>query len=847
MQLRKLPANAKYICFIAFVIVMSVLTSCFYRSDSDDELTCPGVSKELADMRKSLISDLQYDLSFVIPSEMDSCVQGKSCITLTLKDKERVVIDFKADDSSLLTLSVNGKNISDYNITNEHIIIPERYLRAGENKIELSFVAGEQSLNRNSDYMYTLLVPDRARTLFPCFDQPNLKATYNLTLEIPQQWLAVSNTTIASESRIEGGRKVIKFSPTEPLSTYLFSFVVGKFEHQTRDYGDRKISAYYRETDPKKLQQLNTIFDQIFAALDWLEDYTGIRYPFAKYDFIILPGFQFGGMEHTGATLYNDRMMFFGEYPTADEQLMRSQIIAHETAHMWFGDYVTMDWFDDVWTKEVFANYFAAIITEPMYPDIDHDLYRLRTFAALAMNEDRTEGATAIQQQLDNLQDAGLVYNNIIYNKAPVMMFKLVELMGEDAFKEGIRDYLNKFAYGNATWDDLIDILCSKTDKNLHDFSDVWVKAAGMPTITMRQDNRGFTVSQADPYERGFLWQQSFKVKAVLGSRAEDIKIDMADDAQSYVLMFRPDALLPNSDGKGYGFFLPDSNSLKYIASHWSELEDDITRQSLVMTLEECYHHGEFSAEQALQSFFNGVKRESNELIATTVIKYIGYICSHCSGKLREQTEQQLAQLATTLQSPTQQLTVDRQLIAIATNRQLIDELYGHFSRRDKETWSEDDYTTLAYELAIRMPDKAKEILKQQRAQITNADRLAKFDYISRACTADTVQLDKLFESLKDVKNRRIEPYAASLLYYLNHPTRDRYAVKYIRPCLEMLQEIQRTGDIFFPTRWLYSLLDGHRCNAAYDEVEKFLKDNPDYPQLLRNKILLASYRPGVK
>ena len=130
-------------------------------------------------------------------------------------------------------------------------------------------------------------------------------------------------------------------------------------------------------------------------------------YPFAKYDFVVLPGFQFGGMEHAGATFYNDTRLFLSANPTPDEILRRIELIAHETAHMWFGDAVTMKWFNDVWTKEVFANYFAAAITEPLFPEANHELNFLRTYKAAAMAQDRTEGRTAIRQSLDNMNNAG--------------------------------------------------------------------------------------------------------------------------------------------------------------------------------------------------------------------------------------------------------------------------------------------------------------------------------------------------------------------------------------------------------------------------------------------------------
>ena len=161
--------------------------------------------------------------------------------------------------------------------------------------------------------------------------------------------------------QVADGRKLITFKPTEPLSTYLFSFVAGKLQRAEYQDGERTIVAYHREVDERKVAQLEVIFEQVASSLHWLEEYTGIAYPFAKYSLIILPGFQYGGMEHTGATLYNDTRMFLSEYPTLDEELSRTELIAHETAHMWFGDYVTMEWFDDVWTKEVFVEILIII------------------------------------------------------------------------------------------------------------------------------------------------------------------------------------------------------------------------------------------------------------------------------------------------------------------------------------------------------------------------------------------------------------------------------------------------------------------------------------------------------
>ena len=232
------------------------------------------------------------------------------------------------------------------------------------------------------------------------------------------------------------------------------------------------------------MAQCPDIADELFDALAWQAEFTGLDYPFMKYDLIILPGFQYGGMEHTGATLYADRRMFLDAQPTLNERLGRSALIAHETSHMWFGDYVTMAWFNDVWTKEVFANYFASRIVEPQYPAVNHRLNFIRDYLPSAYSKDRTLGANPIQQSLDNLRNAGLVYGAIIYNKSPIVMEMLVRVLGEEAFREGIQEYIKSFPYGNATWDELIEILDHYTDVDLRSWSQAWVGEKGMPELT---------------------------------------------------------------------------------------------------------------------------------------------------------------------------------------------------------------------------------------------------------------------------------------------------------------------------------------------------------------------------
>ena len=174
---------------------------------------------------------------------------------------------------------------------------------------------------------------------------------------------------------------------------------------------------------------------------------------------MLLPAFQFGGMEHAGAIFYNAPSLFLDKTATQNQHLSRASLIAHETAHMWFGDLVTMKWFDDVWLKEVFANFMAAKIVNPTFPDIDHELRFFLQHYPPAYDVDRTAGANPIRQTLDNLKDAGSLYGPIIYQKAPIVMRQLEQMLGPDELRDGLREYLARFAFSNATWTDLIEIL----------------------------------------------------------------------------------------------------------------------------------------------------------------------------------------------------------------------------------------------------------------------------------------------------------------------------------------------------------------------------------------------------
>ena len=821
----------------------------------------PGVSLQLARERKEAVSGLGYELFFNLPEDPKAPIRATQTIRFNLETPRQIILDFKEDPAFVTLVQVNGRT-AQYRFTNEHIVLPRRYFNKDNNIIAVDFRAGEQSLNRNEEFLYTLLVPDRARTLFPCFDQPNLKAAYTLTLEVPEHWVAVSNTA-PNETSVENKRKTIRFQTTEPLSTYLFSFVAGEFQQETQTRNGRSISLYHRETDPLKIAQTGIIFDQVYASLEWLEEYTGIPYPFAKYDFIILPGFQYGGMEHTGATLYNDRRMFLGEHPTTGEQLSRMSLIAHETAHMWFGDYVTMDWFDDVWTKEVFANYFASQMIRPQFPGINHRLNDLRAFYATAYAVDRTTGTNAIKQPLDNLAKAGLIYGNIIYDKAPVVMNMLVERMGPEAFRKGIRTYLKQFAYGNATWEDLISILDRETSEDLESWSRVWIHSRGMPHIHARISNDSLVVTQTDPLGRDLLWPQKVTFLLTTGEqdpdlnlgRDQDLKLDREQNRTLTLELELAEAkapvppgmkyILPNTDGLAYGMFLPDSLSMEYMLHNLARFEAEETRLSLLMTLYENMLAGNLSGDAFTQALIRYLPAETNNLVRNSALSYLADATLRYTTGENVRTEAFLLETAAnTKEDKEYRLLTYRTLTGLFTDSLITKRLFEQWDNGksfDELPFAETEMTSLAYQLMIRLPEKASYICEKQLERITNPDRRKAFAFITQAVNPDPAARDAFFQSLLEVENRSTEPWVISALGYLNHFLRQEHALKYIHPALAGLEEVQQTGDIFFPTAWISACLGGHNSRAAADIVSAFLREHPDYEPLLKNKILQAA------
>lgn len=826
------------------------------NSKSPDRLIQEGISKELAVYRKQLISDITYNLSFSIPKEKGSPIVSRLVLDAKInKAPKPLYLDFKEKKENLKTVVVNNKRIAVLH-ENGHLVISKKYLKKGDNTIEIDFIAGNLSLNRSDDYLYTLLVPDRASTLFPCFDQPDLKAKYTLSITAPKGWEVMTAAPIADQVNKEDFT-TYNFKTSDKMSTYLFSFVAGKFYRTEKNPGHFNMTMLYRETDTAKINaSTNEIFDLHEKSLSFLEQYTKVAFPFQKFDFVAIPSHPFGGMEHLGAIQYSEYYLFLDNSATESEKLYRAKLIAHETAHMWFGDLVTMKWFDDVWMKEVFANFMADKMVNPSFPEINHDLQFLLDHYPSAYSEDRTKGTHPIRQNLANLKDAGSLYGNIIYDKAPIMMRQLETLIGEEIFQKGIQKYIQKYANDNADWNQLIEILDQETTVDLKQWSKVWVNESGRSILNsvVEYDDTNhitkFEISQQAEDESSNLWSQTFEIGLMYDDEIKVINVVLEGETvslDSLIGFAKPKFFIYNYNGYGYGVFPVEEADIDKTAS----IKDEVARASAYINLYENVLVGNVAPIKAIETLLKGIENEQNELIVELLAGQIRTLYwSYLTEKQQQAYQHKIEDFSYSLLKTERPSNIKKVLFGLFTSVAYsgdgIEKLYRIWNKTDvidRLKLNEDDYERIAMLLSLYQHPKATEILIQTLEETKNPDKKSRLEFLLPALSNDVAVRDDFMLSLKDEKNRSHASWVIIALSYMNHPLRQQSAQNHLKLCLHMVEEIQRTGDIFFPKNWLSVTIGNYTSEYAFNLVQTFLKENANFSPMLKRKLLQATDR----
>jgi aminopeptidase N len=596
----------------------------------------PGISRSLAEARRELIGGVRYLLRFGLEPGAKS-VDGEVWLHFELDGDHApaapVVLDFAGTD--LAGVRINDKDAAPQAVAG-HLVLPVESLVAGVNGFRARFRSPVAATGTpltvyrdpadGREYWYTLVVPADAHRLYPCFDQPDLKARFHVELDLPPDWVAVANGAEEPDPEpAPAGRRRWSFRETKPLPTYLMAFACGPFgvvPGPPLQVGGVEAGAPLRlfvRPSQRHLVDREALVQLHGTGLRWLRDYFGIDYPFGKLDVVLLPGFPYGGMEHAGAIFYREQALVFDHPPTDAELARRSALIYHELSHQWFGNLVTMRWFDDLWLKEGFATFVGYQAMAALEPGRQAWLRFLQRVKPRAYEVDGTPGTTPVFQELKNLADAKSAYGAIVYNKAPAVLRELHERLGAAAFQSGLRRFLEQHAYGNATWQDLAGALEAASRTDLGRWSERWLLSPSMPRVRVQwaADGAGVVLSAAltqEPALGSGTWPLRLELLVFDrdgGRRRLDVSSDEGQvPVEELVGGPAPACVIANPGDVAYGQFVPDPASRDYMLAHAAAQDDPLLRAVMVSALFESVREAELDPDRFCATLLDVLRKE---------------------------------------------------------------------------------------------------------------------------------------------------------------------------------------------------------------------------------------------
>ena len=824
----------------------------------------PGVSRELAQWRAKQYRDIRYSLKVLI-SPGAATLQGTARVEVTLPRRvPELVLDWRPSAASHLShLRINGKPAR-ARLDREHLVVSAKRLRAGKNRLTFAFespiTASGSAVTRyldredRAEYVYTLFVPSDASSAFPCFDQPDLKARFKLELLLPRAWTAVGNAPVTRTE--DAGNRVhrVEFAETRPISTYLFAFAAGPFAEilatpgGTRLFVRKSQLARARQEAPELLR-LNR------EAVRWFERYFDSRFPFPKYDLVLVPELAYGGMEHAGATFLREDAMLFPSVPSETDILARAEILFHEASHQWFGDSMTMRWFDDLWLKEGFANFMAAKAAEALLPtqSVWNAFHALKT---AAYRTDVTQGTIPIYRPLANLAGAKSVYGNIVYGKAPAVLRQAEFFVGEEAFQSAVRQLLKQHAYGNADWSDFVRALERASRRKLGDWAEAWVKGRGMPEIRLSWDTdregqpRNVILEQHDTLGEGLTWPMKLTVFALpeeglprsaeVELRGERTPVPQLDG------MPEIDFAFPNFGDYGYGRFLLDPASRDAVLERPEIVQGTLLRALVFGALWDAVRDAELAPLAYLDFVIRVAPVEHDPVtLAGLLSRAQAAFLAYASDGQRDEAAPRFERLLTEGMlhadtTPGRRVTFLRTFMASAWSEnarsQLKLLLAGTLEVPGVKLSSRDRFRAIARLLALDDPE-AKKLLSAQAAADPGTDG-RRYAFAAGAAERSAEAKQHYFERFfKD--NALAESWIEAALPPFNAPEHAELTQPFLDLALAALPELKKKRKIFFVNDWLAAFIGGQLDAQALDQVGSFSRQ-PDLDPDLRLQVLEA-------
>ncbi|MBV9073682.1 MAG: ERAP1-like C-terminal domain-containing protein, partial [Acidobacteria bacterium] len=709
-----------------------------------------------------------------------------------------------------------------------------------------------------SEYIYTLFVPMDASMAFPCFDQPDLKGKFHLTVEASKDWTVISNTAldVPTSNRMnrqlsESPTRYSVFAETEPIPTYLFAFAAGPFHkvHETPGLP----GVYVRQSQYEKAVDEVPELQQVTAdGMKFLAGYFAQPFPFPKYDLVLIPGFAYGGMEHAGATFLREESVLFRSAPTHSDRIGRDLLTLHELTHQWFGDFTTMRWFDDLWLKEGFAQYMAYRALDQLKP-AEHVWQRFYlSIKPAAYAIDSTLGTTPIYQNIDNLENAKSAYGAIVYSKAPGLLRQLAFILGDQHFRDGLRIYLHEHQYGNAEWSDLVKAFERASGKSLTDWAAAWIRRRGMPQVDVswgcdQEKINKFTLSQHDVLNEGGVWPMSLQVLLSYKDQPPARLRAELTGATAEVTAARgkpcPEFVFANDEDYAYGRFLLDAQSQKFAMRDIDTVEDLFTRTLLWGSLWDAVREAQLSPREYLDVAQDMLEDEKEENLVQSITGHsVTALHRYVNERDREKLVPRFEALGTDQMSHARDLGLRivwfrafRALAESESGRALLKQLLAGSQQVPGMQLRPLDRWTIVDALIAHGDPDAEKVFAAERERDHSGDGL-KYAYVAEAATPNPETKKRYFDDYLH-NAARPEDWVEQSLGAFNYWNESELTEPYLKPALDALPQVKRERKIFFVLAWLGAFIGGQQSAASDALVHSWLNSASLDPDL-RLKVL---------
>ena len=508
-----------------------------------------------------------------------------------------------------------------------------------------------------SEYLYTNFEPYNAHRLFPCFDQPDLKATFALTVDAPADWELIANSAESGREQLEDGRLRRAFTSTEPFSTYLFALIAGPYHVVRDEHGGVPLGFYCRRSLVQYLDE-EELFEVTKQGLDFYAQFFDYAYPFGKYDQVFVPEFNAGAMENVGAVTHSERMVF-RDPPTENQRLGRAEVLLHEMAHMWFGNLVTMRWWNDLWLNESFATYMAYLsMVEATRFTAAWQAFN-SGMKAWAYRQDQLVTTHPIAGQVRDTDETFLNFDGITYGKGAAVLKQLVAAVGMEGFREGMRLYFRRHAFGNTTLAEFLDAIGQGAGRDLHGWAALWLETPSLNTLAAswevddgRLSRLAITQTALDDYPT--LRPHWLDVALVgEGARAATIEalpvaVDGPEtDVAEAAGRAAPLLVMPNHNDHAFVKVALDERSLDYVRERLEQIEDPLLRQLIWQALWNMVRDQQLRSTDYLPLAAAKVTHESDtELIETILANVSAAIARYVPDARRDEQAYRFSEVA---------------------------------------------------------------------------------------------------------------------------------------------------------------------------------------------------------